>query len=675
VETKIESFIDAPLIQNDMYSMTYEDYDKLYDIPKQILDTICEYYTSGKWKDQNLIINSFAGSGKTFMIARFLSSIITPEVSPFVYMTLNHQVSSEFFKNYVANGGTSCYYIRGKGSVNEHGEPLECTDPTGFNIVKKYGKNLWYCQDGKCPQFNVCPHQQNISNMLTEPNPPSFCGHFLLYPTLYREIVKKKYRNGNYILVFDEDMSNSFCVHEQFSRDSLMEAIRYTENVEIKEVFELMIEGWDKFISFNPKEHSDRMDVERKYTEIIHDALILIDIEELDGEIGLYDNKIKENYGTPQELNYKNPIEFLDELRRFIDNYQSHMKKHLPMTFMTISRNIIGFDYFRIIRESNGVIILNATFEPEICYKLFKPNTTFIEKSIIQSIKKYQNVYRIHGREDDERYGTYGLRSLLFKNEPTEKLMELVDVAKLFSLKHKKTIIFCVNRLFPHLKKILYDDLKLNPESVKLDTYAWAIGKNDYQKFDGCICFGTPFHNVEHFNKMMDLYNVSEEIMYRNDTIFVLIQSIHRIRPLSWKEDQRPCEILLLSSVPIEKYIKFEDGHKIRKLTLREMAYEFNRDFIPNPVEPLLKYITDNNVVSLREMERHMKVSRKTLLNYIKILVDKEFIFETQLENNEKGRPQRYFEAYSVEHRTNYQHLENLKYELGNTFYDDDNFS
>lgn len=665
VERELDHFIDPSLVESELFQIEPEDYDEMKDIPKQIMDAVCDYYNSGKWRTHNLIINSFAGSGKSFVISKFLASIKNPESNPFVYMTLNHQVSSEFISNYISNGGKECYPIIGKGAVDKDtNEPLSCMDEKGFAIVKKYGKNGWYCKDGICPKYPTCQHQNMIKNMMNQNYAPSFSGHFLLYPTLYQNVVLKKFFRENYILVFDEDMSNSFCVHETLFRPALLEAIRLIDILEVRDLFEQLVEGWDKFNSYPITDKEMRRSIEIEYTQLLYDSLLLINRDLLELAKNNYEDEIESNYGTKREVEFKNPLDFMCELKDFVDMYSRHMKKELPMTFITYSRVSISVDYFRTIKERTGVIILNATFERDICEKLFPPSTKWISTNIKQPLKKYQKIYRIANNGINDRYATYGYGSLVYKGNLTDKFEELAFTTKLFADNHNKTIVFCVNKIYPYLEDILYNKFKLNRENVKLDTYAWAVGKNEYEKFDGCVIFGTPYHNVNHFEKKRDLYNVNDEIMFRNETINLMIQAINRIRPLSWKDEQHQCEICLLTSINIEKYLTLEDGYQTEIMSLRNMRIHFNNDYIPKKAAPILTFIKEHELITKKELMVLSKMSHHTLEKYIEILKKKMFIFEEESKKKGKGRPDKIYGTYSSEYRGDYLTLEKMKWDF-----------
>lgn len=609
-------------------------YSGLGSVPKQIADTILDYIEN--MSDSSiLVMNSFAGSGKTYitsMVTSFLND-------PYVYFTVNHQIASEFCSFKADNKWRTCLHMLGKNYKHKDTGEFECNDTVGHAILEKYGRNEFYCNEQDCPSWAGCQHRQNIEMLLNSDYPRSWAGHFLHYPSLY-QIYEKRWGSQNKILkIFDEDMSNSFFVQSSFSESWMDEAIRNTEDLTTMTIFDCLKDSLKEFYNIPRERKDERLKCENDYKDEFLRLITTISRTDLTAERDQYNNKIKDYFGKKEELSHPNPYDCLIELKDFIENY----RYGTPDGFFSIGFHRVNFDYFRLFQEDSNILILNATYEPKLFERLIPKNAVLVTKTITSEFAPNQKVYALKPRKDKPRYNTVPVTSLYdFKvMDYTDKFYLLAKRTMEFAKRHDKTVVFCVNRFYKELKDLYKEDL-IDPLSdkgiISVDTFAWGVGKNDYKDYDGCVIFGTPYHNVEHFEKMVKLYAVDPAILMKNETENRIVQAVHRIRPWSFKDEKKDCEILIWSSLPFDD-LKFASGNKM----IRFDVHNFNKVFPKLEIEDndklVLDFIKEQVAVTITDLRNHFQGRHETIMNILNTLIKNGLISSEPQRGDGKGRP------------------------------------
>jgi hypothetical protein len=659
---------DLPILDfssSNLIKVNQKFYNNLDPIPKKMYEEIYNYLEYERL-NYILILDISAGLGKTF-ITSMITTDLDSNALPFSYFTLNHDVARQFidFKEKVFKDH-SCEHMKGKGFVEkivkkqcERLKKLcftcnnlkacenyrECKDEIGFKLVLKYKRNDYYCKK-VCPLIKQCEHKKAIKKLLTG-FPYSWSGHFLHYTSLFKIFEERWESDYDIVKIFDEDMSKSFIVRVRFSNNMLAEAIKNTNDILVINIFKKMKEGLECYNLIPFKEKDLRIQAEDEYKDEIVDLIKTIDYSTLRKEKNSYDKTIFNNFNTNLELNYQNPIDFLYEFKVFVENYHKDIEGVL-----TINKYFIYFDYFRLINEKNNTIILNATYESELFKRLIPKNAKVKIVKITKEFDKNQKVYALFGKRNDLKYATYPISSLIRdsyfdkKNNTnittfTDKYYELVEKARMFSKRHKKTVIFVVKKLLNETENQFKKEIKKG--SISVESFSRAVGENKYKNYDGCVILHTPYHNVEHFEKMTKLFDIDVMLAFKNYTINAIIQAIFRIRPLSYDlTKSKKCEILIFSSLEFPDLV-FEKGHGIKRFRLHQFDRIFNEDYLDQIMKNILSVIKKNPNCTITEIKNLIKGSHKLILDRIQLMIEKGYISFNLDSKSSKGRPSKRF--------------------------------
>lgn len=576
-------------LQADSFLKNRYEFDlEKHEYSNKIADAIEGYLTDEKKNEFVQIINSYAGSGKTFVTSKTLSYFINTTDLCFTYFSTQQDNLVDIAKFSDEN----ILFLNNKQSY--------CINERSKKLIEKYGKNFGYCDE--CIYKDDCEYKA-LSALILSDKQSSFAISHKNYEYFYEIFKKKNGENDNRVIIFDEDFSQQF-------KENLIISAKFEQEI-------LQNCSDERIHTFFTKLHSNIFNAVRYF-------LYNIDMDDLERFEIEYDIAIVEKFETDDELEYKNPFSFFKIYYWFI-----HKMSSLGLNMATTCHidKMIVFECYNQIIENGNLLLLNATFNEEylkmlfanndVKYKINKIEKIFTEDTKLYAIKKW------HKKE--ERDSTYPESQLRIKNDEgkyvlSDKGKMCCELIKKFIEDEKvilhteftplnQAIVVCKKSL----KKLFHDQLG---DKFIIEHFGNLRGKNTYQDHKIIIIIGTLYENVEKLT-IEDEFKISK-LKKRKDEI---VQCMNRIRPLV-KGNKRA--ILLLTSILNEDLKDSKDFTIFNPNTLSfKNSKEKRRDSIISKIPVLFERLGDMPTYTQLNnyFTRNLHIERKVWVN---ILIEAE---------------------------------------------------
>jgi hypothetical protein len=517
---KVQAKIDLFLPKSKMKFHTTHDFLK-YEFAPMIQNHIIDYFEDfDKRKKSVLIMSCFAGSGKTRVTTDEMCYYIDNFGLCFTYFS--SQV--ENLEKVVERSNGRFIYLKNKMSY--------CHNNRAKELYKKYGDTFDSCEN--CHLKDVCEYKEITYDILNNRN-SNFCVTHRNYECFYEIFDNKNNYNENRILVFDEDFSNQFMENFKIFDEYETEILKYINHKHIRKFFKLI------HINFN---------------DAINYFYDNLNEEKLRNFKNEYDAVILEKYDGGNVLKYRNPFSFFIKYWIFLNKmklYNLDTSVTCRNSTLKNEKDTIVFECYNQIKESDNLLLLNATFNEKYLKLLFKKhpnefvhNIINIEKNFTKDTKIY-SIYKYHPK--DEYDSTYPISSLrVWENDKwilskrglmccnlIRKFIEDKEVINHTNFsKYNSALVICKLDLVELIKAEL-------GSQFEVDHFNGVRGKNEYENLKICVILGTLYESDD-VRTIDDEFGISR-LQKRKDEI---IQCIHRVRGLV-KGNKRA--ILLFTSI------------------------------------------------------------------------------------------------------------------------------
>jgi len=520
----------------------------LTKVRKDMNDTTHNYLDLNNPPRFNLLNNSFAGAGKSYITYKQLIE----SDSFFILLTNNHDVAKEQIeKNDVIND-----------LVHIESRNILCKNEEYIKLNKDYGINIkHFCKE--CPYYNVCEFYERMRDIYD--NPQSWVGVHHHLGGLVNNYVDENMVDA---VVIDENFLESLYKNTTIHYKNVLDTTGLLTQMVISPERDLILDILHQF-SFGIQ--NDIVDNRSVYKKIINyytyggsDSRLDIFMEEYEKfQIEIYETTHTVFRNVVSNLIYS-IINIYKHYKPFSDpDYLKYINNVYQIIGNTRKKLSIAYYDLEALDISCKVIILDATTPADLYQKVFK-----------RRIKTIQNEIDINSNIFQMKTAKFVMQTL-DRKKSFDKVAELV---KLIVEKHNEEVL-CVSRI-----KYKKDIEAINPTLIKTNHYPLKAS-NAYEHLNIVIAFGTPEPRRDLLKRKSILLNYDEDKLLYVLREAEMLQSIYRIRPAEKTLNGIETYIYMLTSLDLG----FKNSVRLTLSQYKRMLTDNIEYFCTDKVEKRIK--------------------------------------------------------------------------------------
>jgi len=491
-----------------------------------------------------LDVNSFAGSGKSTIIADMLGKF---EI-PFICLFNKHDIAKE--QKEKQEYYQHCVHIASRKELCNLKENYEDLFKKGININSLCG-NCGFKEEG-------CEYYSRMRQIYQDDGTDWIGVHHHLNG-LVSAYIEEKYVK---VVIIDEYFLNAIYHIQDIYSKQLAESISFLSEIETNEARALVLAMsllndfnrsiLTKKVKINPKKIYDKL-INFNNSTVLNNEIYKLDIISDNYQALLVDKYLN---GEPIIKNIVTPL--LESFINIVNYSKIHSKietiEYIKNVYKIIynkklERRLLNLQYFnkRALDIDCKIVILDATTPVNFYKELFDDkNVMSLQRDIDLNTVFYQLTT-----------GQYVMTTL--DNKFSKAKENLLHLTELVAEKHKDGKVLVVSR-----KKYEEEIGKLANNIVT--AHYPLVGSNEYDNINVCVIFGAPRPNDNVIDRKSIILNCSREILIEIEQDSNVIQAIHRLRIALKQDIETRVYILTNIELPFENIKKYTLKNLIKLL-------------------------------------------------------------------------------------------------------------
>jgi hypothetical protein len=541
-----------------------------------------------------LDVNSFAGSGKSTIIADMLGKY---EI-PFICLFNKHDIAKE--QKEKQEYYQHCVHIASRREL--------CTLKENYEELFKKGINInSLC--GNCGfKETECKYYSRM-RQIYEDDGTDWIGVHHHLNGLVNAYIEEKYVK---VVIIDEYFLNAIYHIQNIYNKQLAESISFLSEIDTSEARALVLvmsllndfnrSILTKKVKINPKKIYDKL-INFNNSTILNNEIYKLDIISDDYQALLVEKYLN---GEPIIKNIVTPIleSFINVVRYSKLHSKEETIKYIKNVYRIIysenlKKRFLNLQYFnkRALDIDCKIVVLDATTPVDFYKEIFEDKQVMsLQRDIDLNTVFYQLTT-----------GRYVMTTL---DNPDSKSKEnLLHLTELVAQKHKDGKVLVVSRI-KYKKEIA--ELANNIVTAHYP----LVGSNEYENINVCVIFGCPTPDDNVIDRKSIILNCSRKILIKIEQDGNIIQAIHRLR-IALKLDIET-RVYILTNIPlpfdnIKKYT-LKNLIKLLSIEVRTKSYLIHEE--GNIYSDIYNAIKENDGITKTEL--NMIVRKKHNFHFYK---------------------------------------------------------